>query len=52
MLQLHRPSYETCIDVSMITVTFYNFDPKDNRIHNETLEPVGTYESVLSAINF
>ena len=40
MLQLHRPSYETSINASMITITFYNFDPKENQIHIETLEPV------------
>jgi hypothetical protein len=40
MIQLHRPSYETSTNVSMSTVTFYNFDPKKNQIHNENLEPV------------
>ena len=40
MLRIHRPSYETSMDVSMSTVNFFNFDPKENRIQNETLEPV------------
>jgi hypothetical protein len=28
------------MNVSMSTITFYNFEPKENQIHNETLEPV------------
>jgi hypothetical protein len=40
MLRIHRPSYKTSTDVYMSTVTFYNFDAEEKKIHNEAIEPV------------
>ena len=40
------------MDVSMSTVTFYNFDPKEKRIHNEAPELVRDLRMRLKGYKF